>query len=85
MRWRITDLGQWLWEEFQISVSPQRLSHVLREMGLRKFSARPKHHAQAEGAIAAFNKTSPPRWQVSRGTKGSGPRLSRFGSPMRPG
>ena len=23
MRWRITDLGQWLWEEFQISVSPQ--------------------------------------------------------------
>jgi len=54
VRWRITDLGQWLWEEFRVSVSPQTLSRVLREMGLRKLSARPKHHAQAEGAIAAF-------------------------------
>ena len=57
VRWRITDLGQWLWKEFRVSVSPQTLSRVLREMGLRKLSARPKHHAQAEGAIAAFKKT----------------------------
>ena len=49
VRWRITDLGQWLWEEFRVSVSPQTLSRVLRGMGLRKLSARPKHHAQAEG------------------------------------
>jgi hypothetical protein len=27
-------------------------------MGLRKISARPKHHAQAEGAIETFKKTS---------------------------
>ena len=85
VRWRITDLGQWLWVEFRVSVSPQTLSRVLREMGLRKLSARPKHHAQAEGAIAAFKKTSPPRWQVSRRTKASRPTLSRSGSPMRPG
>jgi hypothetical protein len=32
-------------------------------MGLRKLSVQPKHHAQAEGAIAGFKKTSPPRWQ----------------------
>ena len=85
VRWRIIDLGQWLWEEFQISISPQTLSRVLRGMGLRKLSARPKHHAQAEGAIATFKKTSPPRWQVSRRTRASSPRPSKYGSPMRPG
>jgi transposase len=64
VRWRITDLGQWLWEEFRVSVSPQTLSRVLRGMGLRKLSARPRHHAQVEGAIAAFKKSSQPLWQV---------------------
>jgi transposase len=84
VRWRITDLGQWLWEEFRVSVSPQTLSRVLRGMGLRKLSARPRHHAQAEGAIAAFKKSSQPLWQVSRRTRASSPKLSRSGSPMRP-
>ena len=65
VRWRLCDLGQWLWEEFQVSVSVQTLSREMRAMGWRKLSARPKHHAQAEGAIDAFKKTSPPRWQAS--------------------
>ena len=71
VRWRLCDLGQWLWEEFRISVSPQTLSREVRAMGYRKLSARPKHHAQAEGAIEAFKKTSPPRWQASRATRAS--------------
>ena len=65
VRWRLCDLGQWLWEEFRVSVSVQTLSRQMRAMGWRKLSARPKHHAQAEGAIEAFKKTSPPRWQAS--------------------
>ena len=69
VRWRLCDLGQWLWEEFRVSVSSQTLSRELRAMGFRKLSARPKHHAQAEGAIAAFKKTSPPRWRASRPTR----------------
>jgi transposase len=83
--WRITDLGQWLWEGFRVAVSQQTLSRVLRDMGLRKLSARPKHHGQAERAITAFKKTSPPLWQVSRRIRASGPRKSKSGSPMRPG
>jgi hypothetical protein len=59
VRWRLSDLGQWLWEEFRVSVSPQTLSRTLRAMGLRKLSARPKHHAQAAGAIEAFKKIFP--------------------------
>ena len=43
-RWRLCDLGQWLWEEFRVSVSKQTLSRDLRAMGYRKLSARPRHH-----------------------------------------
>ena len=63
VRWRLCDLGQWLWEEFRVCVS--MLSREVRAMGYRKLSARPKHHTQAEGAIAAFKETSLPRWRAS--------------------
>lgn len=82
VRWRLCDLGQWLWEEFK--VSPQTLSRELRAMGYRELSARPKHHAQAEGAIEAFKNTSPPRWRASPGTKASVSMRWRSGSPTRP-
>lgn len=36
VRWRIIDLGQWLWAEFNISISKQALGHELRTMGYRK-------------------------------------------------
>lgn len=71
VRWRLCDLGQWLWEEFHVAVSLQTLSREVRAMGFRKLSARPKHHAQAEGAIEHFKKVSPPRWQPSRATRAS--------------
>jgi transposase len=66
VRWRIIDLCQWVWEEFQISVSKQTLGRELRAMNYRKLSARPRHHAQAAGAIEAFKKTSPRCWTRSR-------------------
>lgn len=71
VRWRLCDLGQWLWEEFRVSVSMQTLSREVRAMGYRKLSARPKHHTQAAGAIETFKKTSPSRWQASRATRAS--------------
>ena len=73
VRWRLCDLGQWLWEEFHVSVSAQTLSRELRAMGYRKLSARPKHHAQAPDAIETFKKTSPPRWRASRASRASAP------------
>ena len=51
VRWRLVDLCQWIWEEFRVLVAKQTLSRELRKMGYRKLSARPRHHAQAEGAI----------------------------------
>ena len=54
VRWRIVDLRQWIFEEFRVVVAEQTLSGVLRAMGYRKLSARPRHHAQTEGAIEDF-------------------------------
>jgi transposase len=64
-RWRVIDLCQWLWDEFGISVARQTLGRTLREMGYRKLSARPRHHAQAEGAVERLKKASPPSWRRS--------------------
>jgi transposase len=63
VRWRLIDLIQWLFETFGVSLSKQTLSRELRAMGLRKLSARPRHHAQDPQAIATFKKTSRPTWQ----------------------
>ena len=59
VRWRLVDLCQWLWDEHQVSVAKQTLGRELRAMNYRKLSARPRHHAQAAGAIELFKRTSP--------------------------
>ncbi len=65
VRWRLIDLAQWVWDEFEIAISKQTLSRELRALGYRKLSARPRHHAQDDDAIPTFKKTSPPRWRRS--------------------
>lgn len=54
VRWRLVDLCQLLWDK-------QTLSRKLRAMGYRKLPARPRHHEQAEGAVALSKSPSPPR------------------------
>ena len=66
MRWRIVDLRQWIFEEFRVVVAEQTLSRVLRKMGYRKLSARPRHYAQAEGAIEDFKKPSARLEEIGR-------------------
>lgn len=65
VRWRLVDLTQILFEDHGVSVSEQTLSRVLRDMGYRKLSARPRHHAQNPAAADAFKKPFPPVWQRS--------------------
>ena len=71
VRWRLKDLALWVWEEFRVSVSETTLSRILRALGYRKLSARPRHHAQAAGAVDAFKKPFPSAWTRSRATRGS--------------
>ena len=85
VRWRLVDLAQWICEEFRITVAKQTLSRELRAMGYRKLSARPRHHAQAEGAIEDFKKSFPARLDEIAREKGD--RCQRqdreSGSPMK--
>ena len=71
VRWRLIDLAQWIFEEFRITVAKQTLSRELRAMGYRKLSARPRHHAQAAGAVEDCKKTSQRAWMKSRVKKRS--------------
>jgi len=75
VRWRIIDLCQWVWEEFRITVSKQTLSRELRALGYRKLSARPRHHAQAAGAVEAFKKTGQRQWRRSHAGMASSPAI----------
>lgn len=85
VRWRRIDLAQWLWEEFRISVSPQTMSRELRGLNYRKLSARPRHHAQVDGAIDDFKKVFRPAWTRLREPKRLTAPTLKSGSPMRPG
>jgi hypothetical protein len=67
----MVDLCQWVFEEFRIAFAEQTMSRELRKMGYRKLSARPRHHAQADGAIEDFKKTSRGAWTKSRARKAS--------------
>jgi len=71
VRWRLVDLAQCIFEEFRITIAKQTLSRELCAMGYRKLSARPRHHAQAEGVVEAFKKASPRAWIQSRARKRS--------------
>lgn len=64
VRWRLTDLMQWLNDKFKITISKPTLSRELRALGYRKLSARPRHHAQDREALEAFKKGgSQPSWR----------------------
>ena len=71
VRWRLIDLAQWIFEEFRITIAKQTLSRELRAMGYRKLSARPRHHAQAQGAIEDLKKASQGAWKKSRAQRRS--------------
>jgi transposase len=61
VRWRRSDLAQWLWEEYGVSLDVTTVGRELRRLGFAKLSARPRHYAQNEFAAEAFKKTSPAR------------------------
>ncbi len=73
VRWRLVDLIQWLWDEFQIAISKQTLSREIRALDYRKLSARPRHHEKSEAQVDAFKKPSLRVWRRSQRLK---PRVS---------
>ena len=74
VRWRLADLAQWIWEEFGISLSETTVGREVKALGFAKISARPRHYAQNELAIADFKKDFRPNWKRSAKASRSGPR-----------
>ena len=68
VRWRLKDLVAWLGQHYGLTLDETTLGRTLKALGYAKLSARPRHHAQAAGAIEDFKKASPPRWPPSRPT-----------------
>ena len=59
MRWRLKDLVVWLDQTHGIRLDETTVGRVLKALGYRKLSARPRHHAQDKHAIEDFKKVSP--------------------------
>ena len=67
VRWRLSDLVQWLHEEFEVSLDETTVGRELKKRGYVKLTARPRHHAQNEFALDAFKKGAlQPSWQRSK-------------------
>jgi len=71
VRWRLIDLVQWISDEFGVSFDETTVGRILKAMGFRKLSARPRHYAQNEFAVEAFKKLP--------GGNGGDPRPSQAG------
>lgn len=65
VRWRLIDLVQWISGEFGVSLDETTVGRMLKAMGFRKLSARPRHYAQNELAVETFKKTSRWKWRRS--------------------
>jgi transposase len=63
VRWRRIDLVEVIKERFGVTCSERVISDFLAELGFSHMSVRPQHPKQDERVIAAFKKTSQPRWQ----------------------
>ena len=60
VRWRLKDLAAWIQASFGVSLDESSVGRVVKALGFRKLSARPRHYAQDPAALTAFKKTCPP-------------------------
>lgn len=59
VRWRCVDLQQLILARWDISYHERTIGKILRRLGYRHISARPRHLGQEPAEIEAFKKTSP--------------------------
>jgi len=66
VRWRLCDLAQWIWDEFELSVTRHTLGREIRAIGYRKLTARPRHRGQKGDDIADFKSFAARLAQIKR-------------------
>lgn len=60
VRWRCVDLRQQILTRWEISYHERTVGKIVRRLGFRHISARPRHLGQEPAEIEAFKKTSLP-------------------------
>ena len=66
VRWRCVDLQRLILSRWNIAYHERTRAKLLRRLGFRHISARPRHLGQDPAQIEAFKKTSPSVWARSR-------------------
>jgi transposase len=59
VRWRRVDLQKVIKQRFDVELHERSVGKLLRRLGFRRLSARPRHPASDPAAQEAFKKTSP--------------------------
>jgi putative transposase len=83
VRWRRVDLRVVIERRFAVRLHERTVGKVLRKLGFRRLSARPRHPAVDAAAQAAFKKTSP-SWRAARSPRRPPASPSRSGFRTRP-
>ena len=66
LRWRLTDLCQWLLDDRGVQVSQRSLNRALRQMGIRRLVSngqRPNHGSELIQAVMSMSRSA---WKASR-------------------
>ncbi len=63
VRWRCLDLQQQILSRWNVAYHESTVGRLVKRLGFRHISARPRHVGQDPAAIEAFKKTSPPGWR----------------------
>ena len=66
VRWRCVDLQQLIRTRWNIAYHERTIGKLLRRLGFRHISARPRHLGQDPARIEEFKKTSSSAWARSR-------------------
>jgi transposase len=66
VRGRCVDLQPLILARWQVAYHESTVGKLLRRLGFRRLSARPRHFGQDPAAIDTFNKTFPPVWRKPR-------------------
>lgn len=66
VRWRCVDLRQVILTRWNLAYHERTIGKLLRRLGFRHISARPRHLGQDPAQLEEFKKTAPSVWARSR-------------------
>ena len=84
VRWRLIDLRERIAREFVVELHERSVGKLVRRLGFRRISVRPRHPEADAAAQEAHKKTSP-RWSLRPFRKRHAASRSNYGGRTRPG